>query len=604
MGGDALKNMRPCNYQVPITFFNHKQQISIPHSNSINGKEKSHINGHSHLFLPFHLHCIPASPLPKILYSSPWLRMEDLQQGKLVVGAFVAIVAASIMAFWLMKKGNNKRRQTAPLPPGPRGLPIVGYLPFLGTHLHKSFTELARVYGPIYKLWLGHRIYIVISSPSLVKQVRDHDVTFADRDPLIAPKILTAGGNDIAFSSYGTEWRKLRKVFVRELMSSARLNASYVLRKRYAEKAIKDVYQKTGKALDFGQLTFMIISNTVLSMLWGSTTHGEEGEKLFSQIREIAGESMVLLGMPNISDMIPALARFDLQGMERKSQETFRRSDRILSSIIEERRKLRESGDSNSVGKEAKDLLQVLLDLNNHGDYAAESSITDNQLKGILMDSIIGGTDTTSTTIEWTMAELMQHPDAMHKVHKELDEVVGRGNVLEEFHLPRLHYLEAAIKETFRLHPTLPLLVPRCPTEDCQIGGYTIPKGATVFINAYAMHRDPQLWDSPLEFRPERFLDVNAAKFDYLGNSSQYFPFGTGRRVCAGIPMAEKMLNYILASLLHSFEWKLAHGSTEVDLTDKFGIVVKLEKPLVLIPTPRLANPELYYSKKPTEINS
>ncbi|CAI0476838.1 unnamed protein product [Linum tenue] len=209
---------------------------------------------------------------------------------------------------------------------------------------------------------------------------------------------------------------------------------------------------------------------------------------------------------------------------------------------------------------------------------------------------MIGGTDTTSTTIEWTMAELMQHPDAMQKVHKELDEVIGRSNAVEEFHLPRLHYLEAAIKEAFRLHPALPLLVPRCPTEDCQIGRYTIPKGATVFINAYAMHRDPQLWDSPLEFRPERFLDENAAKFDYLGNSSQYFPFGTGRRVCPGIPMAEKMLNYILASLLHSFEWKLAHGSTEVDLTDKFGIVVKLEKPLVLIPTPRLANPELYYS--------
>ncbi|CAI0476834.1 unnamed protein product [Linum tenue] len=527
-----------------------------------------------------------------------WLRMEeangDLQQGELVVEAFVTIIAVSIVAFWLMKKG-NKTRQAAPLPPGPRGLPVIGYLPFLGIHLHKSFTQLARDYGPIYKLWLGHKLYVVISSPSLVKQVRDHDVTFADRYPSTASKIISFGRNDIAFCPYGAEWRKLRKVFVRELMSSARLNASYVLRKRHVEKAIKDVYQKkTGKALDFGQFAFMLISNTVLSMLWGSTAHGEQGEMLSSQIRGVAEESMVLQGAPNISDLIPSLARFDLQGLERKIHVTFRRLDQIVSSIIEERRKL---GEGNSVGEEAKDLLQVLLDLNNHGDYAAESSITDNQIKGILVqDSMIGGTDTTSTTIEWTMAELMQHPDAMQKVHKELDEVIGRSNAVEEFHLPRLHYLEAAIKEAFRLHPALPLLVPRCPTEDCQIGRYTIPKGATVFINAYAMHRDPQLWDSPLEFRPERFLDENAAKFDYLGNSSQYFPFGTGRRVCPGIPMAEKMLNYILASLLHSFEWKLAHGSTEVDLTDKFGIVVKLEKPLVLIPTPRLANPELYYS--------
>ncbi|CAI0476833.1 unnamed protein product [Linum tenue] len=426
-----------------------------------------------------------------------WLRMEeangDLQQGELVVEAFVTIIAVSIVAFWLMKKG-NKTRQAAPLPPGPRGLPVIGYLPFLGIHLHKSFTQLARDYGPIYKLWLGHKLYVVISSPSLVKQVRDHDVTFADRYPSTASKIISFGRNDIAFCPYGAEWRKLRKVFVRELMSSARLNASYVLRKRHVEKAIKDVYQKkTGKALDFGQFAFMLISNTVLSMLWGSTAHGEQGEMLSSQIRGVAEESMVLQGAPNISDLIPSLARFDLQGLERKIHVTFRRLDQIVSSIIEERRKL---GEGNSVGEEAKDLLQVLLDLNNHGDYAAESSITDNQIKGILVDSMIGGTDTTSTTIEWTMAELMQHPDAMQKVHKELDEVIGR----------------------------------------------------------------------------------------------------TGRRVCPGIPMAEKMLNYILASLLHSFEWKLAHGSTEVDLTDKFGIVVKLEKPLVLIPTPRLANPELYYS--------
>ncbi|CAI0476836.1 unnamed protein product [Linum tenue] len=305
----------------------------------------------------------------------------------------------------------------------------------------------------------------------------------------------------------------------------------------------------------------MLISNTVLSMLWGSTAHGEQGEMLSSQIRGVAEESMVLQGAPNISDLIPSLARFDLQGLERKIHVTFRRLDQIVSSIIEERRKL---GEGNSVGEEAKDLLQVLLDLNNHGDYAAESSITDNQIKGFY-----------------------DRRNRHNIDHNRVDD--GRADATSRRNA-------AAIKEAFRLHPALPLLVPRCPTEDCQIGRYTIPKGATVFINAYAMHRDPQLWDSPLEFRPERFLDENAAKFDYLGNSSQYFPFGTGRRVCPGIPMAEKMLNYILASLLHSFEWKLAHGSTEVDLTDKFGIVVKLEKPLVLIPTPRLANPELYYS--------
>ncbi|CAN1186063.1 Flavonoid 3'-monooxygenase [Linum perenne] len=501
---------------------------------------------------------------------------------KLIVAA--TLVAASIMGLWLLKRANKEA-----LPPGPRGLPIVGYLPFLSTHLHKSFTELAEVYGPVYKLWLGYKMYVVIGSPLLVKQIRDQDVTFAARDPSIAAKILTHGGNDIGFTSYGSDWKKLRKVFVRELLSNARLDGSYVLRKQEVERAVKDVYLKRGKALDFGQLVFMVITNTVLSMLWGSTIHGEEGEMFFSNIKKLAGEQMVLIAAPNISDFVPALARFDFQGIEKKSRKMQQEFDRILDSIINERRKL--VSDLGGEFKDGKDFLQILLDLNSHEDSA--SAITDSQLKGLLLDTMIGGTDTTATTIEWTMAMLMQHQEAMQKVCKELDEIVGRTNMVEELHLPQLHYLDAVIKETSRLHPTLPLLVPRCPSEDCKLGGYTIPKGVTVFINAYAIHRDPQLWTNPLEFIPERFLDENAAKFDYLGNGAQYFPFGTGRRVCAGLPLAEKMLKYVLASLLHSFEWRQAQG-TQVDMTDKFGLVVKLEKPLMLVPTPKLSNPELY----------
>ncbi|CAN1333238.1 Flavonoid 3'-monooxygenase [Linum perenne] len=492
------------------------------------------------------------------------------------------------MGLWLLKRANKEA-----LPPGPRGLPIVGYLPFLSTHLHnthlhKSFTELAEVYGPIYKLWLGYKMHVVISSPSLVKQIRDQDETFAARDPSIAAKILTHGVNDVAFKSYGSDWKKLRKVFVRELLSNASLDGSYVLRKQEVQRTVKDVYQKRGKELDFGQLVFMTISNTVLRMLWGSTVHGEEGEKFFSNIKKLAGEQMVLLAAPNISDFIPALARFDLQGIEKKSRKVQQKLDRIIDSIINERRKL--VSDLGGEFKDGKDFLQILLDLNDQGDSA--SAITDSQLKGLLIDTMIGGTDNTATTIEWAMAMLMQHQDAMQKVCKELDETVGRTNMVEELHLPQLHYLDAVIKETSRLHPILPMLLPRRPSQDCKLGGYTIPKGITVFINAYAIHRDPQLWTNPLEFRPERFLD-NATKFDYLGNSSQYFPFGTGRRVCAGLPMAQKMLKYVLASLLHSFEWKLAAG-TEVDSTVKFGIVLKLEKPLILVPSPRIASPDLY----------
>ena len=204
----------------------------------------------------------------------------------------------------------------------------------------------------------------------------------------------------------------------------------------------------------------------------------------------------------------------------------------------------------------------------------------------------MGGAETTSTMVEWVMAELMHHPQVMRKVHEELAKSVGLDSLVEESHLPKLHYLDAVIKETFRLHPPLPFLVPRCPSQSSTIGGYYIPKGTMVWLNVWAIHRDPKIWKNPLEFQPERFLN-ESSNLDYSGNNFNYSPFGSGRRKCAGLRLAERTLLYILASLLHSFEWKLPHD-TELEFSDNFGIVTKKLNPVVALPTPRLSNFELY----------
>ena len=203
---------------------------------------------------------------------------------------------------------------------------------------------------------------------------------------------------------------------------------------------------------------------------------------------------------------------------------------------------------------------------------------------------VVGGTATTSNTVEFAMAEIMNKPDVLRKLQQEVDTVVGKDNIVEESHIQHLPYLYAVMKEVLRLHPVLPLLVPHFPSEAGIVGGYTVPKGSRVFINVWAIQRDPSIWENPTEFRPERFLDN---KWDYSGNDFNYFPFGSGRRICAGIGMAERMFMYSLASLVHSFDWKLPEGET-LDLTEKFGIVLKKKMPLVAIPTPRLCNPTLY----------
>ncbi|KAI9161816.1 hypothetical protein LWI28_020934 [Acer negundo] len=120
-----------------------------------------------------------------------------------------------------------------------------------------------------------------------------------------------------------------------------------------------------------------------------------------------------------------------------------------------------------------------------------------------MQDTFLGGTHTTSTTIEWLMAELLQHPEILRKAGKELEEVVGKDKIVEEFHISKLHYLDAILKETLRLHPALPLLVPRSPCTTQAISEYTIPKGSRVLFNVWAMQRDPEAWENPLEFQPE-----------------------------------------------------------------------------------------------------
>lgn len=180
----------------------------------------------------------------------------------------------------------------------------------------------------------------------------------------------------------------------------------------------------------------------------------------------------------------------------------------------------------------------------------------------------------------------------MDKVQKELADVVGMNNQVEESHLPKLHYLQAVLKETFRLHPPVPYLVPRSPNQSSTVGGYTIPKNTRVFINVWAIQRDPSIWDNPMEFRPERFFN-DPGKFDYSGNNFDYLPFGSGRRVCPGLPLAERMVTFLLSSFLHSFNWKLREGE-KYDMSERYGIVLKKNTPLVLVPSPRLFDKDLY----------
>ncbi|BFG31419.1 hypothetical protein CerSpe_176940 [Prunus speciosa] len=517
-----------------------------------------------------------------ISLSSWWSQNYDILHTLL----FVTLTTV-IFSFWVLFIKKYKTTTTIPpLPPGPLGLPFIGNLLSLRPQLHSYFLGLAQAHGPIFRLLLGTKTCIIVSSPSFARHIlKDHDITFANRDVPDAGRAATYGGSDIAWTPYGPEWRMLRKVCVLKMLNNTTLDSVYELRRRQIRKTVGYLYARVGSPSNVGEQAFLTMFNVVTNMLWGGTGEGDEraGLGVGAEFREVLSAMIELIGKPNVSDFYPGLARFDLQGIRKGVKRLVRRFDGIFEEMIDRRLRIEKEG-----GEESKDFLSFLLSLKDEVD--SKTPLTMSHVKALLVDMVTGGNDTTTNTVEFAMAEVMNKPEVMQKAQQELDAVVGKHNIVEESHIHKLPYLQAVMKETLRLHPVVPLLIPHSPSETCTVGGYTIPKGSQVFINAWAIHRDPCNWENPLEFDPNRFLD---GKWDYNGRDFTYLPFGSGKRICIGIAMAERMVMYLLATLLHSFDWRLPQGE-ELDLSEKFGLVLKKEVPLVAIPTPRLSDPALY----------
>lgn len=527
--------------------------------------------------------------LTMITFWSWWWEFENKRDG--LACTFLTVSVPTLIFVWYKWMLSYSRKGMTTLPPGPYGLPVVGYLPFLGSNLHEKFTDMAHIYGPIFSLKLGTKLHVVVNSINLVKiMTRDLDQTFANRSPPITALAITYGGLDVAWSNNNAYWRKMRKLLVSQVLSNTNLKASQNFRTLEVRKTVNKVYTKIGTKIDINEIAFNTEVNVVTSMLWGCSKSGEGNASSYigDRFREVEFKIIELLGAPNISDFIPMLSRFDLQRRKWDMLRQLEYVDRIIDKIIEDRIKVNSRKTKGAFEEDGKkDFLQILLELKDQKDDPTSLSII--QIKALLMDIVVAAADTTSTMVEWVMAEILHKPHVMIKVQNELTEVIGM-KIVEESHLPKLTYLDAVVKETFRLHPPLPLLVQRCPDESCQVAGYTIPKDTIIYMNVWAIHRDPKNWTNPLEFKPERFLNT---KWDYNGSNFKFLPFGSGRRICPGIPLGEKMLMYILASLLHSFEWSLPKDE-KFELSEEFGFVMKKRKPLKAIPSQRLSDTRLY----------
>ncbi|XVF08817.1 hypothetical protein REPUB_Repub07fG0036100 [Reevesia pubescens] len=407
--------------------------------------------------------------------------------------------------------------------------------------------------------------------------VKNHDVVFSSRPSTTAAKLLLYGCSDIGFAPYGEYWRQVRKLSVLELFSQRRVHSFQFVR----DEEVEDVINKIGRASLKGEsinLTEMLmtVSNNIVSRCVLSQKAEEEDGS--SKVGQLARRVMVLLTSFCVGDMFPYLRWLDvLTGLIPSLKAVSGELDTIFDQIIEEHRALKSHDETTN----KKDFVSIILQLQKDG--VLEMELTQDNIKAILMDMFVGGTDTTSTTTEWMMAELLQHPNVMKKVQEEVRNVVGNKSKIDVDDINKMDYLKCVIKETLRLHPAVPLLVPRETTASVKLGDYDIPSNVTVFINAWAIQRDPNWWEKPEEFIPERFEN---SPIDYKGQDFQFIPFGCGRRGCPGMPFGVASIEYVIANLLYWFDWKLAAGENaeNLDMTELYGLTVNKKVPLRVIP--------------------
>ncbi|KAJ0103420.1 hypothetical protein Patl1_05207 [Pistacia atlantica] len=457
------------------------------------------------------------------------------------------------------------------LPPGPTKYPLIGNLFDLGNKPHKSLAKLAKVHGPIMSLKLGQVTTIVMSSESMAKQVLQiHDKSFCDRtipDSLLAHQHHEFG---MPWLPASTEWRNLRKICNSYIFSSKKVETDQDLRRKKVQELVAYVEESCsgGRAINIGQAAFTtslnMLSRTIFSVDLADPT-SDTGQKF----KELVWDIMVDMGKPNLADHFPLLKKIDPLGMRRRMATNFGKMFELFDRMIDQRLKLRDGHN--------EDVLDILLNITQEIDR--------NCIKHLFLDLFVAGTDTTSSTLEWAMAELLLNPEALSKAQLELEQTIGKRNQVEESAITHLPYLQAIIKETLRLHPPTPLLLPRKASADIELSGFTVPKDAKVLVNVWAIGRDATAWDNPNSFIPERFL---GSDLDFKGHHFELIPFGGGRRICPAVLMAIKMLHLMLASLIHSFDWKL--DEEKMDMEDKFGITLQKAQPLCAIPIARRFN--------------
>ncbi|KAI9122354.1 hypothetical protein K1719_007043 [Acacia pycnantha] len=504
---------------------------------------------------------------------------------QLYIQLFLIWAVSAILVRALLTRYQRKAR----LPPGPPSLPLIGHFHLLQPLPHRALHDLSTRYGPITQLYLGSVRCVVISTPDIAKEfLKTHESSFSERLATDAVRYLSYESKGFLFAAYGPYWKFMKKLCMSKLLGGRTLDILLPVRRAETMRFLGVLLRKgmAGEAVDVGHELLTLLNGVVSRMIMSRSSSGNDEEA--REIRKLVTDTAELAGEFNPSDFIWLFKNINFQVRRNKRLKEIRdRFDALMEEVIkeheDERRRRRNLGEDG----QTRDLLDILLDI--HEDEASEMKISMENIKAFVLDLYMAGTDTSALTTEWALAELINNPHVMEKARQEIDSVVGMSRVVEESDTVNLPYLQAIFKETLRIHPTVPLLG-RLSSESCNVVGYEIPAKTLLFVNLWSMGRDPKLWEEPLEFRPERFMGIEAngkGNLDVRGQHFELIPFGSGRRGCPGASLAQLVVKTNLAAMIQCFEWKVNSGNGTVNMEEKAGMTLPRAHPLMCVPVPR-----------------
>ncbi|XP_039146736.1 LOW QUALITY PROTEIN: cytochrome P450 71AP13-like [Dioscorea cayenensis subsp. rotundata] len=471
--------------------------------------------------------------------------MDDMldYQSIAIMLLFAIITLLLVMVF------NSGLRSRSKLPPGPWRIPVIGNLHHLGELPHRSLRCLAEKYGPLMHLQLGQIPTIVVSSPEVASEImKTHDLEFCNRPSTPVFKKFSYNGSDIAISKYGEHyWRQMRRLGILEIFSTKKVQSFRNVREDEVHVLNQSIIRSCTQA-----------PQTEHNEIYSASVDERATTSCFFDIHETTPEP-ILKAIPVVLFLCIAV---------------WRRTGSNEPGL--------------SLDKE-EDFLDVLL--KSQKDSANLGfSLTRDHIKAILMliylvlalrNIFLDGTDTSAATLERAMTELMRCPSTMKKVQDKVLGIIGNKGNVEENDLQQLQYLKLVICETLRLHCIVPFLLPRESSKDCKVFGYDISKNTRFLVNAWAIARDPKLWENPEVFMPGRF---EGSTINYKGQHFEFIPFGAIRRMCPGMQLGIVTVEIALANILYHFNWGLPFRMCyeDIDMTEIFGVVLHKKSPVCL----------------------